>query len=44
MATVEIINVALFCFLMVFVLLGVVYILLKLSTSVIKIIENKANK
>jgi len=44
MATVEIINAALFCFIMVFVLLGVLYILLKLSTSVIKIIGSKAKK
>lgn len=35
---------ALFCFSMVFLLLGVLYVLLKLSTSVIKLIESKIKK
>ena len=42
MNTAEIIGVALFCFSMVFALLGSLYILVKLSTNAIRIIETKA--
>ena len=37
-------SVALFCFFMVFVLLGVLYILTTLTTTAVRIIETKTNK
>jgi hypothetical protein len=40
----DIIFSALFCFSMVFALLGGLYVLVKLSTSVIRFIEAKAKK
>ena len=40
----EILSAALFCFSMVFALLGGLYISVKLSTSAIRIIETKAKK
>jgi len=42
MGTSEILFTALFCFSMVFSLLGVTYVLVKLSTSAVRIIESKA--
>ena len=41
MATSEMIYAAFFCFAMVFALLGSLYILVKLSTGVIRFFENK---
>jgi len=40
----ETIFVALFCFAMVFALLAVLYILIRLSTSIINVIETKLQK
>ena len=40
----EILFSAMFCFLMVFALLGALYILVKLATSAIRIIESKSKK
>jgi len=42
--TSEILFAAMFCFAMVFVLLGGLYVLVKLSTIVIRTIETKAKK
>lgn len=44
MGIIEIISAALFCFSMVFMLLGALYILVRLSTSVIRFIEAKAKE
>ena len=44
MAITEIIATALFCFSMVFALLGCLYLLVKLFTNAIRIIETKAKK
>ena len=44
MSTSEILFTALFCFSMVFVLLGGLYVLVKLSTSAIRIVEEKTKK
>jgi len=43
MGTAEILSVALFCFSMVFALLGVIYLLVKLSTGAIRFLENRVN-
>ena len=42
MSTSEVLFTALFCFSMVFTLLGGLYVLVKLSTSAIRIIEARA--
>ena len=42
MGTMEILASALFCFTMVFGLLGGLYVLVKLSTSAIRLIETKS--
>jgi len=44
MSTTEIVFAGLFCFLMVFALLGSIYVLVKLSTSAIRIVEEKTKK
>ena len=44
MGIVEILYSALFCFTMVFALLGCLYILIKLSTTIVRFIETKSKK
>ena len=44
MATSEIIYAALFCFSIVFALLGGLYVLLRVFTNLVRVIESKAKK